>query len=89
MAQTPEEQQWHEAFEATPQRDVPFTTLSGTPVKPLGVMVHPTEVKQNLMADQYVFDHLLGGLYMKFPRTLLKFPIRVKNKLVRIYKGLP
>ena len=52
-------------------------------------MVHPTEVKQNLVADQYVFDHLLGGLYMKFPRTLLKFPIRVKNKLVRIYKGLP
>jgi methylmalonyl-CoA mutase N-terminal domain/subunit len=35
MAQTPEEKEWHEAFEATPQRDVPFTTLSGTPVKPL------------------------------------------------------
>ena len=26
---------WREAFEATPERDVPFTTLSGTPVEPL------------------------------------------------------
>jgi hypothetical protein len=31
----------------------------------------------------------LGGLYMKFPRTLLKFPIRVKNKLIRMWKGQP
>ncbi len=40
MAQTPAgdespEQQWREAFEATPERDVSFTTLSGTPVEPL------------------------------------------------------
>lgn len=61
----------------------------GVPVKPLGSITHPAEVKQHLKADQYVFDHLLGGLYMKFPRTLLKFPIRVKNKLVRMWKGQP
>ena len=61
----------------------------GVPVRPLGPLTHPAEVKQHLKADQYVFDHLLGGLYMKFPRTLLKFPIRVKNKLVRIWKGKP
>ena len=61
----------------------------GVPVKPLGPLKHPSEVKQHLKADQYVFDHLLGGLYMKFPRTLLKFPIRVKNKLIRMWKGLP
>ena len=61
----------------------------GVPVKPLGSITHPSEVTQHLKADQYVFDHLLAGLYMKFPRTLLKFPIRVKNKLVRIWKGQP
>jgi len=61
----------------------------GTPTKPLGVIQHPSIIKQDLVADQYVFDHLLGGLYMKFPRTLLKFPIRVKNKLVRVLKGKP
>ncbi len=59
----------------------------GTPTKPLGPIQHPSVIKQDLVADQYVFDHLLGGLYMKFPRTLLKFPIRVKNKLVRVLKG--
>ena len=40
MAQTPigdesPQQQWREAFEAAPERDVPFKTLSGTPVEPL------------------------------------------------------
>jgi hypothetical protein len=78
-----------EGAELGAQQAVALEEEPGTPVKPLGAMRHPTEVKQNLVADQYVFDHLLGGLYMKFPRTLLKFPIRVKNKLVRIYKGLP
>jgi len=61
----------------------------GVPLKPLGQLTHPSEVKQHLKADQHVFDHLLGGLYMKFPRTLLKFPIRVKNKLIRMWKGQP
>lgn len=61
----------------------------GVPVRPLGPITHPLEVRQHLKADQYVFDHLLGGLYMKFPRTLLKFPIRVKNKLIRMWKGQP
>ncbi len=61
----------------------------GTPVRPLGLLTHPNSVEQNLKADQYVFDHLLGGLYQKFPRRLLKFPIRVKNKLVRVWKGKP
>ena len=61
----------------------------GTPVKPLGDFTHPADVKQNLIADQYVFDHLLGGLYQKFPRKFLKFPIRVKNKLIRVLKGKP
>ncbi|MCM0034246.1 MAG: glycosyltransferase family 2 protein [Burkholderiaceae bacterium] len=61
----------------------------GVPLRPLGQLTHPPEVRQHLKADQYVFDHLLGGLYMKFPRTLLKFPIRVKNKLIRMWKGQP
>jgi len=61
----------------------------GTPVKPLGSITHPTDVVQNLVADQYVFDHLLGGLNFKFPRKYLAFPRRVKNKLIRILKGRP
>jgi hypothetical protein len=61
----------------------------GIPVKPLGLITHPVEIKQNAQADQYFFDHDLGGLNQKFPRKYLAFPIRVKNKLVRILKGQP
>jgi hypothetical protein len=59
----------------------------GIPVKPLGILTHPLEIKQNTVADQYFFDHELGGLDQKFPRKYLAFPRRVKNKLLRILKG--
>ena len=61
----------------------------GTPAKPLGPITHPADVVQDLVADQYVFDHLLGGLNLKFPRKYLAFPKRVRNKLVRMLKGKP
>ena len=61
----------------------------GTPVAPLGQLMHPTKIEQNLVADQYIFDYLLEGRNQKFPRKYLAFPRRVKNKLVRVLKGLP
>ncbi len=59
----------------------------GIPAKPLGLLTHPVEVKQNVVADQYFFDHDLGGLNQKFPRKYLVFPKRVINKLIRLLKG--
>ena len=61
----------------------------GTPVAPLGLLTHPTTIEQNLVADQYIFDYLLEGRNQKFPRKYLAFPRRVKNKLIRVLKGLP
>jgi hypothetical protein len=61
----------------------------GTPVKPLGPIIHPKKIEQNLVADQYIFDNYLEGRNLKFPRKYLAFPRRVKNKIVRILKGLP
>jgi hypothetical protein len=61
----------------------------GTPVAALGSLTHPTKIEQNLVADQYIFDHYLEGRNQKFPRKYLAFPRRVKNKLVRMWKGLP
>jgi hypothetical protein len=58
-------------------------------VKPLGPIAHPTKIEQNLVADQYIFDDYLHGKNLKFPRKHLAFPRRVKNKIVRILKGLP
>jgi len=70
MAQTPEEQQWNEAFEATPQRDVPFTTLSGTPVKPLYTEADlPAEAGEQIgLPGQYPFTR---GVYPSMYRGRL------------------
>jgi hypothetical protein len=61
----------------------------GTPVAALGGLSHPSKIEQNVVADQYIFDYLLEGRNLKFPRKYLAFPRRVKNKLVRVFKGLP
>ena len=61
----------------------------GIPTQALGLLTHPTHIQQNTLADQYFFDHELGGLDKKFPRKYFAFPRRVKNKLVRLWKGLP
>ena len=34
----------------------------GLPIFPLGPLTHPKHVKQNLVADRYVFNHHFGGL---------------------------
>lgn len=61
----------------------------GTPVFALGNITHPQKVEQNLTADQYIFDHLLEGRNLKFPRKYFGFFRRVKNKIRRILKGQP
>lgn len=61
----------------------------GTPVLPLGNITHPSKIEQSLIADQYIFDHLLEGRNLKFPRKYFGFFRRVKNKIRRILKGQP
>ena len=34
----------------------------GLPIYPLGMLTHPKQVKQNLVADRHVFNHNFGGL---------------------------
>jgi methylmalonyl-CoA mutase N-terminal domain/subunit len=75
MAQTPAgdespEQQWREAFEATPQRDVSFTTLSGTPVEPLY-----TEADLPENADEQI------GLPGQYPFTRGVYPSMYRGRL--------
>jgi len=75
MAQTPAgdespEQQWREAFEATPERDVSFTTLSGTPVEPLYTEADlPQDSAQQIgLPGQYPFTR---GVYPSMYRGRL------------------
>ena len=75
MAQPPEhdespEQQWRKAFEATPERDVPFTTLSGTPVEPLY-----TEADLPGNADEQI------GLPGQYPFTRGVYPSMYRGRL--------
>jgi methylmalonyl-CoA mutase N-terminal domain/subunit len=75
MAQTPAgdespEQQWREAFEATPQRDVPFTTLSGAAVEPLY-----TEADLPENADEQI------GLPGQYPFTRGVYPSMYRGRL--------
>jgi methylmalonyl-CoA mutase N-terminal domain/subunit len=75
MAQTPAgddspEQQWREAFEAAPQRDVSFTTLSGTPVEPLY-----TEADLPENADEQI------GLPGQYPFTRGVYPSMYRGRL--------
>ena len=61
----------------------------GTPVAPLGKLTHPGKIEQNLVADQYIFDHLLEGRNFKFPYKHFGFFRRVRNKIRRLLKGQP
>ena len=75
MAQTPAgddspEQQWREAFEAAPQRDVSFKTLSGTPVEPLY-----TEADLPDNADEQI------GLPGQYPFTRGVYPSMYRGRL--------
>jgi len=75
MAQAPigdesPQQQWREAFEATPERDVPFKTLSGTPVEPLYTEADlPQDSAQQIgLPGQYPFTR---GVYPSMYRGRL------------------
>ena len=75
MEQTPTgddspQQQWREAFEATPERGVPFTTLSGTPVEPLYTEADlPQDSAQQIgLPGQYPFTR---GVYPSMYRGRL------------------
>lgn len=49
---------------------------------------HPHQVSQNTQADRYVYDHLLGGIYKRFPQALLYLPARIYRKMVRTLKQI-
>ena len=49
----------------------------------IGVLEHPKQVYRNLEADQYTFEYLFDGKYMRFPFNLIIFPIRVLRYIFR------
>ena len=57
------------------------TDLEGLPTQALGLLTHPKIVQQDIAADRYVFDRLLGGLNYQWHWWLLNLPKRVYQKL--------
>ena len=57
------------------------TDLEGIATQALGPLAHPKIVQQDIAADRYVFDHLLGGLNYQWHWWLLNLPTRVYRKL--------
>jgi len=53
---------------------------------PLGELTHPATIEQAVAADRHVFDHNLGGKYLRFPLSMLRFPRRVVGPIYRRIK---
>ena len=52
----------------------------------IGKLRHPTLVRQNIIADRYVFDYVYGGQMWRFPFLLLHIPKRLAGRISRIFK---
>ena len=60
----------------------------GLPTYPLGTLIHPDTIEQDLQADRYVFDHHFGGLQNRIHRRLLRLAKRFATKLIRSLSGV-
>lgn len=61
--------------------------LAGMATHKLANLTHTNMVQQDMAADRYVFDHVFGGLQLRFPHFLYSFPRRVAGKLFRMIKN--
>jgi hypothetical protein len=57
----------------------------GQATQSLGELVHPSLIVQDMIADQYTYDHLLGGLNQKWPWWLIRLPCRILRKLKQYF----
>jgi hypothetical protein len=60
--------------------------LAAIPTAPLGEILHPDVVAQDVEADRYVFNHTFGGRGQRFPWSLLRLPRRAGGFLYRHLK---
>jgi hypothetical protein len=53
----------------------------------LGKLVHTDGVHQDTEADRYVFEHVFGGRFMRFPWSMLYLPRRIAGSIYRRLQG--
>lgn len=61
--------------------------LSAMATSPLGEIIHPEQVVQDIQADRYTFDNVFGGKVQRFPWSLLRLPRRGAGFIYRSIKG--
>ncbi len=54
------------------------------PVRSLGLIYHPTEIRVDEVADRFTFDYHFGGRYFRFPWELVRLPLRFFRRLWRV-----
>jgi hypothetical protein len=64
----------------------PESPLANMDTHGINVLIHPTEVRQDVAADAYVFDHTFGGRYLRFPWSVLSLPRRIAGGVYRRLK---
>jgi hypothetical protein len=60
------------------------TNRPGNPVRPVGEIIHPSTLQQDLEADKATFDGHFGGLSMRMRYTPARFAHAVKRRLRRL-----
>ena len=61
------------SLEATHTRD-PNSRQANLPVAAFQEIIHPERMYQDKEADEYVFDNILGGRWLRWPLRLLRLP---------------
>lgn len=64
----------------------PCDPLANLKSFPLGAISHPRKIIINETADKYVFENVFGGKYLKFPNNIFRFPLRIYNLFLRVFK---
>lgn len=90
---------YHEGMTATPNvnlvsnigfgEDATHTSNSNDPLSnakttSIGLIRHPENIHDDPIADRYIFDHNFGGINLRFPKSLMRIP----KKLKRIATGM-
>lgn len=61
-------------------------SLAAMATSPLGELTHPDAIEQDVAADHYAFDYAFDGRYMRFPRFMLRKPLRIAGTFYRRLK---
>jgi len=67
---------------------ITLTEQPGAPIEALGEIKHPDQIRLDIVADRFAYNHRYEGLKRKFPRNLIPLPRRYAGSVYRYVKKL-